>query len=47
VGSVLIEVHDERQAGRCYFSVGSMRKLYEPDEDHLVLPSPLHLAPIH
>ena len=47
VGSVLIEVHDEWQAGRRYFSLGSMRKLYEPDEDHLALPSPLHLAPIH
>jgi transposase-like protein len=47
VGSVLMEVHDEWQAGRRYFSLGSMRKLYEPDEDHLALPSPLHLAPIH
>jgi putative transposase len=47
VGSVLIEVHEEWQAGRRYFSLGSMRKLYEPVEEHLTLPSPLRLAPIH
>jgi putative transposase len=47
VGSVLIEVHKEWQAGRRYFSLGSMRKLYEPVEEHLTLPSPLGLAPIH
>jgi putative transposase len=47
VGSVLIEVHDEWQAGRRYFSLGSMRKLYEPVEERLTLPSPLRLAPIH
>lgn len=47
VGSVLIEVHEEWQAGRRYFSLGSMRKLYEPVEERLTLPSPLRLAPIH
>ena len=47
VGSVLIEVHEEWQVGRRYFSQGSMRKLYEPVGEHPTLPSPLRLAPIH
>lgn len=47
VGSVLIEIHEEWQIGRRYFSLGSMRKLYDPVEEHATLPSPLRLAPIH
>jgi putative transposase len=47
VGSVLMEVNDEWQAGRRYFSLGSMRKLYDPVEEYRTLPSPLRLAPIH
>ena len=47
VGSVLIEANDEWQAGRRYFSLGSMRKLYDPVEERHALPSPLRLAPIH
>ncbi len=45
-GSVLIEIHDEWQAGRRYFSLDSMRKLYEPLEETPALPTPLRLAPI-
>jgi transposase-like protein len=46
VGSVLIEIDDEWQAGRRYFSLQSMRTLREPAEEHASLPSPLRLAPI-
>jgi putative transposase len=47
VGSVLIEINDEWQAGRRYFSQASMRKLHEPEELVHALPSPLRVAPIH
>lgn len=46
VGSVLIENNDEWQAGRRYFSLQSMRKLKEPVELSLQLPTPLRLPPI-
>jgi transposase-like protein len=46
VGSILIEAHDEWQAGRRYFSLDSMRKLREPDDHPVPLPTPLRLAPV-
>ena len=46
VGSVLIEVSDEWQVGRRYFSQASMRSLKDPDAERLTGPSPLRLAPI-
>jgi len=47
VGSVLIEINDEWQAGRRYFSQASMRKLHKPLESLAALPSPMPVAPIH
>jgi len=46
VGSVLIEVHDEWQVGRRYFSMASMRSIGEPADVRLKAPSPMRLAPI-
>jgi putative transposase len=47
VGSVLIEIHDEWQAERRYFSLDSMTKLKEPQSLLPVRTEPLRLAPIH
>ena len=47
VGSVLIEIHDEWQVARRYFSKASMHRLQDPEEAvALMLPTPLRLAPI-
>jgi hypothetical protein len=51
VGAVLQEIDDEWQAGKRYFSLESMRKLYEADA--LVAPATTSLrfapaiAPVH
>ena len=47
VGSVLIEINDEWQAGRRYFSQASMRRIHEPLEALSALPVPIPVAPIH
>jgi len=47
VGSVLMEVSDEWQVGRRYFSKESMRKLFEPEQLISAEPAPLRLAPVH
>jgi putative transposase len=47
VGSVLMEISDEWQVGRRYFSKESMRKLIEPEPLISAEPAPLRLAPVH
>jgi len=47
VWSVLIEITDEWQVGRGYFSRASMRKLHEPLESLAALSSRMPVAPIH
>lgn len=46
VGAVLIEINDEWQVGRRYFSKESMKKLTRPELLLDAQPSPLRLAPV-
>ena len=47
VGSVLMEIADEWEVGRRYFSQDSMRRLSEPEALVIVEPEPLRLPPVH
>ena len=47
VGAVLMEISDEWQVGRRYFSQDSMKKLLEPETLLVAEPEPLQLAPVH
>ena len=47
VGSVLMEINDEWQVGRRYFSLASMNKLEEPALIQIAEPVALRLAPVH
>ena len=46
VGAVLMDIDDEWQIDRHYFSLESMHALYAPEEQQR-LTAPLHLEPIH
>jgi transposase-like protein len=46
-GAVLLEINDEWQVERRYFSLASMRKLMEPEALLPTEPMPLRLAPVH
>jgi putative transposase len=46
VGALLAEADDEWQVSRRYFSLDSMRQLYEPDFNDVTEPTPLKLAPV-
>lgn len=46
VGAVLLEISDDWQVGRRYFSLDSMRQLSQPEPLLGAEPSPLRLAPV-
>jgi transposase-like protein len=47
VGAVLLEIADEWQVGRRYFSLDTMARLIEPEPLLVAEPVAFHLAPIH
>jgi putative transposase len=47
VGAVLLEIADEWQIGRRYFSLETMARLIEPEPLLVAEPVPFHLAPVH
>lgn len=47
VGAVLVEISDEWQVGRRYFSLETMARLIEPEPLLVAEPVPFHLAPVH
>ena len=47
VGTLLMEIDDEWQVGRRYFSLDSMRRLSTPELAQVSDGTPLRLAPVH
>lgn len=47
VGSILVEIDEEWQIGRRYFSLDSMQKLRTPELQEIPTGTPMRLAPVH
>ena len=47
VGAVLLEIADEWEVGRRYFSLETMARLIEPEQLLVAEPVAFHLAPVH
>jgi hypothetical protein len=46
-GAVLLEIADEWQVGRRWFSLEAMTRVIEPQPLLVAEPMPFHLAPVH
>lgn len=47
VGALMMEIDDEWQTGRRYFSLASKKELLAPDVETKLAALPIPLAPVH